>query len=142
MSEEECANSSMPNEVTKKESPAPARKQFGFVVAQSVTQSTPLPDIEKSINNFFEEMGGRLAKKCHIKKADIETRIHYNGRKKILEGQCFIPQATNENVIDSLYYQGKAIWRMQPTEPYNFFHFTVDKPEDKKDNDHINDMGW
>ena len=129
MSEEACANPSRPNEIPKKESPAPARKQFGFVVAQSVTQSTPLPDIEKSINNFFDEMGSIVAKTCHIKKAAIETGIHYNGRKKILEGQCFIPQATNENVIDSLYYQGKAIWRSQLTEPFDFSFFTIDKPD-------------
>ena len=142
MSEEECKNPSMPIEGTKKESHTPDKKKFGFVVAQTVTKFTPLPEIEKSINNFFEEMGGRLAKTCHIKKADIETRIHYNGRKKILEGKCFVPKATSEGVIDLLYYKGKAIWRSQPTEPYNFFHFTIDKPDDKKDNDHINDMGW
>ena len=87
-------------------------------------------------------MGSILAQYCRIKKADIEIRIHYNGRKKILEGKCFVPKATSEGVIDSLYYKGKAIWRSQPTAPYNFFHFTVDKPDDKEDNDHINDMGW
>ena len=107
----------------------PQKKEFGFVVAQTVTKSTPLPEIEKSINNFFDEMGSIVAKTCHIKKAAIETGIHYNGRKKVLEGQCFIPQATNENVIDSLYYQGKAIWRSQLTEPFDFSFFTIDKPD-------------
>ena len=141
MNKEECANPSMPGEETKMENKTPVKKEFGFVVAQTVTQSTPLPEIEKSINNFFDVMGGILAKKCHIKKASIETRIHYNGRKKILEGQCFIPQATSGDVIDSLYYQGKAIWRMQPTEPHSFSLFTVDKPDYKGDNDDINDMG-
>ena len=129
MSEEECKNPTMPIEGTQKEYHTPDKKKFGFVVAQIVTKSTPLPEIEKSINNFFDEMGSILAKKCHIKKAAIETRIHYNGRKKILEGQCFIPQATNENVIDSLYYHGKAVWRSQPTEPHSFSLFTVDKPD-------------
>ena len=141
MSEEACANLSMPNEVTKKESPAPARKQFGFVVAQSVTHSTPLPEIEKSINNFFDEMGSIVAKTCHIKKAAIETGIHYNGRKKILEGQCFIPQATNENVIDSLYYQGKAIWRSQPTEPHSFSLFINDEGDCSDYDDDMDDIG-
>ena len=111
-------------------------------MSQTVTESTPLPEIEKSINNFFDVMGGILAQYCSIKKADIETRIHYNGRKKILEGKCFIPKATSEGVIDLLYCKGKAIWRMQPTEPYNFFLNIVDKPEDKNGNDDINDMGW
>ena len=87
-------------------------------------------------------MGGILAQYCSIKKANIETKIHFNGRKKIVEGQCFVSKATNEGVIDLLYYKGKAIWRMQPTEPYDFFQFTVDEPEDKNGNDDINDMGW
>ena len=142
MCEKECANPSMPNEETKMESHTPGKKEFGFVVAQTVTKSTPLPEIEKSINNFFDEMGSILAKKCHIKKAAIETRIHYNGRKKILEGQCFIPQTTNENVIDSLYYHGKAIWRSQPTEPHSFSLFTVDKPDCKDDNDDMGGIVW
>ena len=111
-------------------------------MAQIVTKSTPLSEIEKSINNFFEEMGGRRAKKCHIKKADIETRIHYNGRKKILEGQCYVPQATGTNVIDSLYNQGKAIWRSQPTEPHMFSLFTVDEPDCKTDNGDMGGIGW
>ena len=81
MRKEEYKNPSMPSEGTKKESHTPDKKKFGFVVAQTVTKFTPFPEIEKSINNFFEEMGGRLAKKCHIKKMDIKTRIHYNGRK-------------------------------------------------------------
>ena len=142
MSDDECANPSMAGEETKTERHKPEKKEFGFIVEQTVTESTPLPEIEKSINNFFDVMGGILAQTCHIKKADIETRIHYNGRKKILEGKCFVPKATSEGVIDSLYYKGKAIWRSQPTEPYNFFHFTVDKPDDKNGNDDINDMGW
>ena len=142
MSKDECANPSMAGEETKTERHKPEKKEFGFIVEQTVTESTPLPEIEKSINNFFDVMGGILAQYCSIKKADIETRIHYNGRKKILEGKCFVPKATSESVIDSLCYKGKAIWRSQPTEPYNFFHFTIDKPEDKEDNDHINDMGW
>jgi len=132
----------MSSEGTPKESHKPEKKEFGFIVEQTVTESTPLPEIEKSINNFFDVMGGILAQYCHIKKADIETRIHYNGRKKILEGKCFVPKATNEGVIDLLYCKGKAIWRMQPTEPYNFFLNIVDKPEDKNGNDDINDMGW
>ena len=142
MSKDVRATPSMAGEETKTERHKPEKKEFGFIVEQAVTESTPLPEIEKSINNFFDVMGGILAQYCSIKKADIETRIHYNGRKKILEGKCFVPKATSECVIDSLYYKGKAIWRSQPTEPYNFFHFTIDKPDDNKDNDHINDMGW
>ena len=120
---------------SKMESRAPEKKEFGFVVEQMVTESTPLPEIEKSINNFFDKMGSELAKACHIKKAAIETGIRYNGRKKILEGQCYVPKATNGNVIDRLYYLGKAVWRMQPTEPYSFSLFTVDKPVRPDDND-------
>ena len=142
MSDDVRATPSMAGEETKTERHKPEKKEFGFIVEQAVTESTPLPEIEKSINNFFDVMGGILAQYCSIKKADIETRIHYNGRKKILEGKCFVPKATSEGVIDLLYCKGKAIWRMQPTEPYNFFHFTIDKPDDNKDNDHINDMGW
>ena len=71
------------------------------------------------------------------KKAAIETRIHYNGRKKILEGQCLVPKETNTNVIDSLYCQGKAIWRMQPTEPHYISLFTVDESDSKDDMDGI-----
>ncbi len=118
----------VPEEGSKMESRTPEKKEFGFVVEQMVTESTPLPEIEKSINNFFDKMGSELAKTCHIKRAAIETGIRYNGRKKILEGQCYVPKATNENVIDRLYYLGKAVWRMQPTEPYSFSLFTVDKP--------------
>ena len=132
----------MPGEETKMENKTPVKKEFGFVVAQTVTQSTTLPEIEKSINNFFEEMGGRLAKKCHIKMKDIETRIHYNGRKNILEGQSYVPKETGTNVIDSLYNQGKAIWRKQPTEPHRFSLFTVDKPDCKDDNDDMGGIGW
>ena len=142
MSDDVRATPSMAGEETKTERHKPEKKEFGFIVEQTVTESTPLPEIEKSINNFFDVMGGILAQYCRIKKADIETSIHYNGRKKILEGKCFVPKATSEGVIDSLYYQGKAIWRSQPTEPYHFSYFTIDKPDDKKDNDHINDMGW
>ena len=131
----------MPGEETKMENKTPVKKEFGFVVAQTVTQSTPLPEIAKSINNFFDEIGGILAKKCHIKKTSIETRIHYNGRKKILEGQCFIPQATSGDVIDSLYYQGKAIWRSQLTEPFDFSFFTIDKPDCSGGNDDIGGIG-
>ena len=134
MSQEECKNPSLPEKETRMEDNAPVKKEFGFVVAQTVTKSTPLPEIEKSINNFFDVMSGRLAKTCHIKKTDIETRIHYNGRKKILEGQCYVPKETNTSVIDSLYYQGKAIWRSQPTEPHSFSLFTVDEPDCEEDN--------
>ena len=142
MNEDECANPSMSSEETKMENNTPVKKEFGFVVAQTVTKSTSLPEIEKNINTFFDEMGGILAKKCHIKKAAIETRIHYNGRKKILEGQCYVPKAASGDVIDSLYYQGKAIWRSQPTEPHRFSLFTVDKPDCKSDNDGMNGTGW
>ena len=142
MSDDVRATPSMAGEETKTERHKPEKKEFGFIVEQTVTESTPLPEIEKSINNFFDVMGGILAQYCRIKKADIETSIHYNGRKKILEGQCFIPQATNENVIESLYYQGKAIWRSQPTEPHRFSLFTVDKPDCKSDNDGMNGTGW
>ena len=141
MSDDVRANPSMTGEETKTERHKPEKKEFGFIVEQTVTESTPLPEIEKSINNFFDVMGGILAQYCSIKKADIETRIHYNGRKKILEGKCFVPKATSEGVIDLLYYKGKAIWRMQPTEPYDFFQFTVDEPECNNDNDDINDTG-
>ena len=142
MRKEEYKNPSMPSEGTKKESHTPDKKKFGFVVAQTVTKFTPFPEIEKSINNFFEEMGGRLAKTCHINKTAIETMIHYNGRKKILEGQCYVPKETGTNVIDFLYNQGKAIWRSQPTEPHRFSLFTVDKPDCKDDNDDISGIGW
>ena len=142
MSKDECANPSMAGEETKTESHKPEKKEFGFIVEQTVTESTPLPEIEKSINNFFDVMGGILAQYCSIKKADIETRIHYNGRKKILEGKCFVPKATSEGVIDLLYYKGKAIWRSQPTEPHRFSLFTVDKPDCKSDNDGMNGTGW
>lgn len=141
MSQEEDKNLSMPEKETAREDTTPEKREFGFVVAQTVTKSTPLPEIEKSINNFFDVMGGIMAKTCHIKKAAIETRIHYNGRKKILEGQCFIPQATSGHVIDSLYYLGKAIWRSQPTELHNFSLFTVDEPECKGDNDDMGGIG-
>ena len=124
------------------ESRAPKKREFGFVVAQTVTESTPLPEIEKSINNFFNEMGSELAKACHIKRAAIETGIHYNGRKRILEGQCYVPKETNTSVIDSLYYQGKAIWRSQPTEPYDFYLFTVNEPDCKDDNDDMGGIGY
>ena len=127
MSKDECATPSMAGEETKTESHKPVKQKFGFIVEQKVNKWTPRAEIEKSINNFFDVMGGILAQYCSIKKADIETRIHYNGRKKILEGKCFVPKATSECVIDSLYYKGKAIWRSQPTEPYNFFHFTIDR---------------
>ncbi len=142
MSDDMRANPSMAGEETKTESHKPVKQKFGFIVEQKVNKWTPRAEIEKSINNFFDVMGGILAQTCHIKKADIETRIHYNGRKKILEGKCFVPKATSEGVIDLLYCKGKAIWRMQPTEPYNFFLNIVDKPEDKNGNDDINDMGW
>ena len=142
MSDDVRATPSMAGEETKTERHEPEKKEFGFIVEQTVTESTPLPEIEKSINNFFDVMGGILAQYCSIKKADIETSIHYNGRKKILEGECFVPKATSEGVIDLLYYKGKAIWRMQPTEPYDFSQFTVDEPECNNGNDDINDMGW
>ena len=108
---------------------------------QTVTESTPLPEIEKSINNFFDVMGGILAQYCSIKKADIETRIHYNGRKKILEGKCFVPKATSEGVIDSLYYKGKAIWRSQPTEPHSFSLFINDEGDCADYDDDMDDIG-
>ena len=141
MSKDERANPTMPSEGSKKESHKPVKQKFGFIVEQKVNKWTPRAEIEKSINNFFDVMGVILAQYCSIKKANIETKIHYNGRKKILEGKCFVPKATNEGVIDLLYYKGKAIWRSQPTEPYDFFQFTVDEPEDKNGNDDINDTG-
>ena len=141
MNEDECANPSMSSEETKMENNTPVKKEFGFVVAQTVTKSTSLPEIEKSINNFFDEMGGILAKKCHIKKAAIETRIHYNGRKKILEGQCYVPKAASGDVIDSLYYQGKAIWRSQQTEPHSFSLFINDEGDCSDYDDDMDDIG-
>ena len=127
--ENEFEDPAMSEEGAETKSHTPEKKGFGFIVAQTVTESTPLPEIAKSINNFFNEMGSELAKTCHIKRAAIETGIHYNGRKRILEGQCYIPKATNENVIDRLYYLGKAIWRGQPTEPHSFSLFTVDESD-------------
>ena len=142
MSKDERANQTMPSEGTKKESHKPVKQKFVFIVEQTVNKWTPRAEIEKSINNFFNVMGSILAQTCHIRKADIETRIHYDGRRKKLEGQCFVPKATSEGVIDLLYCKGKAIWQMQPTGPYNFFLNIVDKPEDNNGNDDINDMGW
>jgi len=46
MNKEECADPSMPGEETKMESHTPGKKEFGFVVAQTVTKSMPLPEIE------------------------------------------------------------------------------------------------
>ena len=141
MSEDERANPIMPSEGTQKESHKPIKQKFGFIVEQRVNKWTPRAEIEKSINNFFDVMGGILSQSCHIKKAVIETRIHYNGRKKILEGKCFVPKATSEGVIDLLYYKGKVIWRMQPTGPYDFYLFTVNEPECKGDNDDMGGIG-
>ena len=86
----------------------PVKREFGFVVEQRVNKWTSRAEIEKSINNFFDVLGDILAEKYHIKKTAIETTIHYYGRKKILEDQFFVRKLINENVIDSLYYQGKA----------------------------------
>ena len=33
-----------------------SRRKFGFIVEQMVTESTPLLEIEKGINHFFEEV--------------------------------------------------------------------------------------
>ena len=87
-------------------------------------------------------MSDILVEKCHIKKAAIETSIHYYGRKKILEGQFFVRKLINEDIIDSLYYQGNAIWRSQPTEPFDFSLITVDKPDYKGDKDGRGDIDW
>ena len=97
---------------------------FGLVVEQRVSKWTPRAEIEKSINNFFETVKGPLSQACHIKKASIETHIYYDGRKKILQGVCHIPKETSEDVIDRFYYLGKAVWRSQETEPYDFYVFS------------------
>ena len=99
----------------------PVKREFGFVVEQRVNKWTSRAEIEKSINNFFDYMRGPLSEKCHIKAASIQTDTHYDGRRKVLQGLCFVPKETSENVIDSLFYLGKAVWRSQPTEPYDFF---------------------
>ena len=39
----------VPKEGSKMESRTPEKKGFGFIVAQTVTESTPLPEIEKSV---------------------------------------------------------------------------------------------
>jgi len=39
----------------------------------------------------------------------------------VLQGLCFVPKEISESVIDQLYYTGKAVWRSQPSEPYDFF---------------------
>ena len=97
------------------------KKEFGFLVKQTVDKWAPRAEIEKSINNFFGEMKDMISRRCHIEKASIQTYIHYYGRRKELQGLCYVPKATNEDIIDSLYYAGKACWRAQPTEPYDFF---------------------
>ena len=99
----------------------PEKREFGFVVEQSVNERTQRAEIEKSINNFFEYMRGQISEKCHIKAASIQTDTHYDERRKVLQGLCFVPKETSEGVIDQLYYTGKAVWRSQPTEPYDFF---------------------
>jgi len=43
------------------------------VLVQTVTQSMPLPEIEKNIICFFNVMGCIPAKTCRMKKAAIET---------------------------------------------------------------------
>ena len=105
------------------------KKEFGFLVKQTVNKWTSRGEIEKSINNFFGEMKNVISRRCHIKKASIQTYIHYFVRRKELQGLCFVPKATNEDTIDSLYYQGKAIWRSQLTGPFDFSFFTIDKPD-------------
>ena len=121
MSKDERANQTMPSEGTKKESHKPVKQKFGFIVEQTVNKWTPRAEIEESINNFFDVMKGQISRRCHVKKASIVTNTHYDGRRKVLQGACLVPKETNEDIIDYLYYIGKAVWRSQPSEPYDFF---------------------
>ena len=97
------------------------KREFGFVVEQTESKWTQRTEIEKSINNFFDEMKDTISRRCHIKKDSIQTDTHYDGRRKVLQGLCFVTKEISESVIDQLYYTGKAVWRSQPSEPYDFF---------------------
>ena len=121
MSQEECKNPSMSGKETNIKDILREKREFGFVVEQTVNKWTPRTDIEKSINNFFDEMKDTISRRCHIKKDSIQTDTHYDGRRKVLQGLCFVPKEISESVIDQLYYTGKAVWRSQPSEPYDFF---------------------
>ena len=37
-----------------------------------------------------------------------------------------IPEPATESAIDQLYYYGKAAWRNQKSEPYDFYLFIAD----------------
>ena len=97
------------------------KREFGFIVEQTVNKWIPRAEIEESINNFFNEMKNTISRRCHIKKDSIITNTHYDGRRKVLQGACLVPKKISESVINHLYHIGKVVWRSQPSEPYDFF---------------------
>ena len=119
--ENEFEDPAMSEEGAKMERHTPKKREFGFVVEQTVNKWTPRAEIEESINNFFDVMKGEISRRCHVKKASIVTNTHYDGRRKVLQGACLVPKEINEDIIDHLYYIAKTTWRSQPSEPYDFF---------------------
>ena len=76
MSQEECKNPSMSGKETNIKDILREKREFGFIVEQTVNKWTPRTEIEKSINNFFDEMKDTISRRCHIKKDSIQTDTH------------------------------------------------------------------
>ena len=52
--------------------------------------------------------------------------FYFDKRTNEVKGMIQIPEPAKESVIDQLYYYGKAAWRNQKNEPYDFHLFIAD----------------
>ena len=104
----------------------PEKHQFGFIFAQSPTQRISRQTIEKSCRDFIAEVTPYFAQACKIPEKEIISDFYFDKRTNEVKGIIQIPEPAKESVIDQLYYYGKAAWRNQKSEPYDFHLFIAD----------------
>ena len=102
------------------------KHQFGFIFAQSPTPTINRQSIEKSCSDFIAEVTPHLAQACKLPEEKIISDFYFDKRTNEVKGMIKIPEPAKESVIDQLYYYGKAAWRNQKSEPYDFHLFIAD----------------
>ena len=102
------------------------KHQFGFIFAQSPTQQISQQTIEKSCSDFIAEVTPHLAQACKLPEEKIISDFYFDKRTNEVKGMIQITEPATESAIDQLYYYGKAAWRNQKSEPYDFHLFIAD----------------
>ena len=102
------------------------KHQFGFIFAQSPTSTINRQSIEKNCNDFIAEVTPYFAQACKLPEEKIISDFYFDKRTNEVKGMIKIAEPATESAIDQLYYYGKAAWRNQKSEPYDFHLFIAD----------------